>query len=223
MTTPVEIRDARYRALADATRRRILRVLEDTGEAVDIPRLAELLALHPNTVRGHLDMLDQAGLVTKVREKRAQPGRPRWLYARAGDVSDPSPAGNRLLAEMLVTSLKLAGGDAQVAARAAGREWGESLGAGLADGHESIEDDTVAITRLLDDIGFEPEPSSGPGVIDLADCPFRELAVRHSDVVCSLHLGMMEGALEAFGGSLSVESLQPFVEPSLCRVGLRAS
>src|SRR5665811_1507552 len=79
--TAKQILDARFRSMADPSRRRILRYLEDAGEPCDVRTLASGVGLHPNTVRGHLDLLEEAKLVGRLVEKRETPGRPRMLYS----------------------------------------------------------------------------------------------------------------------------------------------
>ena len=71
---------------------------------------------------------------------------------------------------------------------------------------------------LLDDIGFAPELRQGGGQmhIGLRHCPFLELAETRSEIVCPVHLGLMQGAMEAWRSPVTVDRLQPFVEPDLC-------
>jgi predicted ArsR family transcriptional regulator len=47
-------------------------------------------------------------------------------------------------------------------------------------------------------------------------CPFWALAGSCPHVVCSLHHGIIDGALAAAGSDTHVERLEPFVEPGLC-------
>jgi predicted ArsR family transcriptional regulator len=47
-------------------------------------------------------------------------------------------------------------------------------------------------------------------------CPFREVAERHQDVVCALHLGLMQGVLDQIRVPVTADRLQPFAEPSVC-------
>ena len=222
----VELRDAQYRALADPVRRRLLRMLEDSVEPRDIDGLAQVVALHRNTVRGHLDVLHRAGLVDKSSERRASPGRPRTLYARSTRSEIPSTAGYRLLAEMLVTSLQRESDDPSEAAREAGRGWGRYFTdlppPSQLPSHPEV---VTRITAMLRDFGFDPEtPSLAPvTTIDLRDCPFRELAREQGQIVCALHLGLLEGSAAALGGSTVIESLEPFVAPSLCRAVLASA
>ena len=78
-----------------------------------------------------------------------------------------------------------------------------------------------AVDRLvgvLDDLGFAPErrTSNGAQSIGLRHCPFLELAETRGTVVCPVHLGLMQGALETWTAPVSVDRLDAFVEPDLC-------
>lgn len=215
---PSESRDARYRALADPVRRRLLRVLEESPEPCDVETLAGVVQLHPNTVRGHLDLLERAGLVTRGTRPRATPGRPRVIYEASSDTAETQTAGYRLLAELLTATVRTSAVDPVQAAESAGHSWGWSRLEALADQEVPPEAADEHLTAMLDELGFEPAASRQDGrtVIELNDCPFRELARQDPEVVCSLHLGLMRGAAEALG-STEIEHLQPFAEPSKCR------
>lgn len=111
------------------------------------------------------------------------------------------------------------------AATEAGREWGryqteqpppyQRLDAG-----QAIE----MLTAALAEIGFAPEAvTDGDGCrLRLHQCPFREVAERHQDVVCALHLGLMQGIREQLRAPVSADRLRPFVEPSVCIAELSA-
>lgn len=84
-----------------------------------------------------------------------------------------------------------------------------------------------AIERLaatLEEIGFAPEAvADGTRYqLRLRQCPFREVAEVHRDVVCELHLGLMQGALEQMRAPVAADRLQPFAEPGLCIAYLAA-
>lgn len=77
--------------------------------------------------------------------------------------------------------------------------------------------------QVVDELGFAPEvrrTATGAQVL-LRACPFRELAAEHPEIVCSVHLGLIHGALEALGASTLRAELEPFVEPRLCVAHLR--
>jgi predicted ArsR family transcriptional regulator len=50
----------------------------------------------------------------------------------------------------------------------------------------------------------------------LRHCPFLDLTSTASRIVCPVHLGLMQGAMEQLDPTMSVRNLQPFAEPDLC-------
>lgn len=69
-----------HRALGEQSRLRIVALLRDNERAFDVREIAAAVALHPNTVRDHLRVLLDAGLVRTWAEKRDRAGRPRVFY-----------------------------------------------------------------------------------------------------------------------------------------------
>ncbi|WP_030171423.1 helix-turn-helix transcriptional regulator [Spirillospora albida] len=176
---------------------------------------AERTGLHPNTARFHLDGLAEAGLVQKEKGGSGGPGRPRTLY-RAVETGE-GVRSYRLLARMLTSLVAGTMPDPSGAAVEAGRAWGSYLAERSAP-YERIEPDE-ALERLsgfLSGIGFESRPDLARNLIRLVHCPFREIAEEHREVVCPLHLGLIQGALAEMGAPLSADRLEPFVEPHLC-------
>ncbi|MBX6385996.1 MAG: helix-turn-helix domain-containing protein [Microbispora sp.] len=77
----------------------------------------------------------------------------------------------------------------------------------------------VAVERvvaLLDEAGFAPRLAPDGSHIDLHRCPFHELAEANPEVVCGVHLGLMQGALADLGAPITATSLRPFVRPGVC-------
>lgn len=220
--TPAELRQSRYRALSDPVRRRILRLLEDSAEPRDVESLAGAVRLHPNTVRGHLDVLEAADLVARDKQPRTAPGRPRVVYRRTSGSGEPAAPDYRLLAEMLIATVESSTHDPALSAEEAGRRWARQLCGEIPPDALSSDEAARRITQLLEEVGFAPRAEAGGGrtVIELSDCPFRDVARDHPEVICSLHMGLMRGAAEALGNATEVESLEPFVQPSLCRTVL---
>ena len=74
------------------------------------------------------------------------------------------------------------------------------------------------LVDMLDQLGFAPEHrrADGEQQVGLRHCPFLELAESRTSVVCPVHLGLMQGALESWGSPVGVERLDAFVEPDLC-------
>jgi predicted ArsR family transcriptional regulator len=205
-----------HRALAEDSRVRLLRLLAVADRPVSAQELADQVNLHLTTVRAHLDVLLDAGLVDSEPEQRSTPGRPRILYRATAELPQER-GGYRLLAEVLASHLAGTTPDPAQQAVAAGRAWGEYLvdrpppfvRLSAAEARRQVVD-------LFQELGFDPEVAAEGGQILLHRCPFLDVARRHQNVVCSVHLGLLQGALEALGAPLTSGQLEPFVEPSLC-------
>lgn len=205
----------------------VLEALRRAARPLTITDLADRLDVHVNTVRFHLDSLQAAGQVERVSSTPRAPGRPPLLF-RAVPLMDPTgPRRYELLAEILAAALA-AHPDPQARAEEAGREWGSRLGTTPgATGRRESSDAVGRLVALLDDLGFAPEgatsPRRGHAEIGLRSCPFLEVAQRTPSVACPLHLGMMRGAVEAWGARLRVDDLAPFVEPDRCLAKVSAT
>lgn len=216
--TPDTETESRYRALANATRRHLLRLLEDAEAPQPVTVLADAIGLHSNTVRGHLDIMVEAGLVDRFTEDRDRPGRPCTLYGPTEPAS-PEEGGYRFLAEILAGSITTMSPEPSKVAEDAGRAWGAYLVEKPAPFERFESDETFTrIMTSLTDLGFEPEGEwdGSRTEILLHDCPFRDVARTRTDIVCSVHLGLMKGMSEEMGGAIRFEGLEPFAQPSLC-------
>lgn len=124
-----------------------------------------------------------------------------------------------MLAGYLQTHVDDPGG----AAEEAGRVWGRYM-VNKPEPYSTMTAPEVVsqIADTLLDLGFAPEeaPHEEGFRIRLHDCPFREVARTRTEVVCGVHLGILRGLAEEMGGSVNVDDLLPFVEPSLCLVEL---
>ncbi|TMS52963.1 metalloregulator ArsR/SmtB family transcription factor [Mycobacterium sp. DBP42] len=193
----------------------VLSTLKASPTPMTIAQLAAELAVHPNTVRFHLDHLEADGHVERVQPHHRSPGRPPQLY-RAVRRMDPSgPRRYRMLAEILANGLA-ADDDPATKAREMGRAWGRTLP------RPATDSPVDALVQTLDDIGFAPEPPDDDR-LRLRHCPFLDLAQTRAALVCPIHLGLMQGALESWQAPVAVERLDAFVEPDLCvaRLGPR--
>lgn len=198
-----------------SSRRRILDLLRYSGRPMDLAELSASTGLHPNTLRGHLDLLVDLGQVQRTSEERTVPGRPRVLYA----CRDGEPAANpyRLLATELAAGLAT-GSDAVDAGRAAGRHWAERLRsqAGLDAAQPPDAERVVALAAEgLSHLGFTAQTEPLGDRIYLRSCPFEELA-RTNPSVCRVHADLLTGLFDELGGAVELEGLDPFVRPNLC-------
>lgn len=201
------------------SRARVLELLRAAAGPLGVQDIAARTGLHPNTARFHLDGLVDNGYAERATEGRDQPGRPRAVYRAVADRSAAGRRSYRLLAEILTTLVTDSVPQPERLAREAGRAWGLYLTERPAPFERlDAQEATRRLVGVLAAIGFAPRAQTRADDvrIELHNCPFREVAERHQAVVCSLHLGLMQGSLEAMRAPLEAGRLEPFVEPSLC-------
>lgn len=200
-------------------RLKVLTLLEDAGAPLTAPEVADRLGIHGNTARFHLDGLVEDGLAVRSVEERTGPGRPRVLFTARSEIPAEDQRSYRLLAEMLAGFLASQLPEPRRASVEAGVAWGRYLAESPPPFHEPTETEGVAgMIAALGGVGFESrvEASGDDLVLDISHCPFLEVASRHPDIVCGLHLGLIRGVLEQSRAPLVVATLDPLVEPSRC-------
>jgi predicted ArsR family transcriptional regulator len=206
------------------SRARVLAALQDAGGPATVVQIARAVGLHANTARFHLEGLVRAGVAERTVETRGTPGRPRTLYR----VVPGRPGGRRsyrLLAEILASSLAGQVSRPGKAAHAASRSWGRFLTERPAPFRRMDADaGTAALLTVLGQVGFAPEAVTRGRrrQVLLHHCPFLEAALENRDVVCAVHLGLMQGVLDEVRAPLVARRLDPFVRPDLCIANLAA-
>jgi DeoR family suf operon transcriptional repressor len=175
-----------------ATRRQILDTLKRSGRA-RVDQLAAAQSLSPVTIRHHLAILMDGGLVEAEKERRG-PGRPHFLYRLTPAAQEASPKTYHLLADRLLHEI-VARNDRKTAARMF-RDMADQLMADRSAGLEGqpIEVRVDELTRVLEQEGFQPE-WEGNGeeiVLKEMECPYYYVAKRHPEV-CSLDLHLIRG------------------------------
>jgi len=208
----------RHRALADPSRARILAELADAGP-LDARELADRVDLHVNTVRVHLNVLADAGLVESETLPPQGRGRPRVAYRATAAAGDEGGRRYRLLAEILTALVVRFGAEASEQLEEIGEAWGRFLVDSPPPYAELSDDQAVErLVALLAQIGFQPKLEQQPRgrQIHMRPCPFLELARSNQEVICPIHLGLMRGALAELGARTRATKLEPFVRPDLC-------
>jgi predicted ArsR family transcriptional regulator len=219
-------------ARTGSRRREVLDVLRAAPGPLGVAEAAERIGVHPNTVRFHLEGLVREGLVAPRAQAASGPGRPRTVYAALPGPDRGGTRRYRLLAQMLLGRLAADGPRARSAAMETGRVWGRSLIGAAPPQPPGPEESVARLVGLLDDLGFAPDPDgaddannpdnpdSAPGAartrIRLRHCPFLELAEEYRELVCPLHLALLQGALAELRAPLTATDLEPFAEPGAC-------
>jgi predicted ArsR family transcriptional regulator len=182
------------KALGDNTRYAIYLELARSPLPLTTADIAEILDLHVNTVRPHLERMRDVGLLAVDTVGRGGVGRPQHRYSLSVDAPslglEPSPF--PMLARTLLR-----------AAAAAGVDPGEMSAAGREQGQVDARHwpaDTACLDALMLEqarLGFDPEvvEDEHGATMAFAHCPFRSLAEAHPDLVCALHRGLVEGLI----------------------------
>jgi predicted ArsR family transcriptional regulator len=218
-----------------ARRRQVLEAIHRSPAPLSASEIAGRAGIHPSTARFHLDALLTDGVIERMLAEPCGPGRPRVVYRARPGMALGGERRYRVLAEILLSYLtsaasggaatSAASGGAATAAADAGRAWGEHVIPRAAPFHEvGCAEAVTRVLRMLDDLAFAPETVAGegdvPAQVRLRHCPFLELAEDHSDIVCSLHLGLIQGAFAGLRSPVTAAELIPFGEPDACVVHL---
>lgn len=194
--------------------RRVLEVLLEHPEGLDVTQLGRFTGVHANTVREHVAALERGGLVTTSVRHGGRRGRPSRTYVAQAAPPGAASAHMAALVRLLVESMD------DDRAREIGRTWARGLlRTGRADARTT--DPARELTRLLAETGFAPELR--PGVIHLYRCPFMDEGGRLPAQTCEVHRGALEELMGAFGRSTAASDagavrLEPFGGPGACRV-----
>jgi predicted ArsR family transcriptional regulator len=204
----------RAKALGDATRVSIYRLVCEGPWPVDVARLTAAVGLHHTAVRQHLVKLRDAGLILEASVPPSGRGRPRLCYRPNPEVVAPDGGSERYrhLAALLAEAVRT-GDSVRDVGRRAGRRAGRAEVA-EAPGREPLDVLLGEASRL----GFQPS-REGDDVVLMA-CPYAAVAAADPATVCALHLGLAEGFAEGVGG-LEVTYLEPR-DPHVagCRLGV---
>jgi predicted ArsR family transcriptional regulator len=203
--------DRAISALQDRTRRRILfdfyvRQLEWTVDDV-----AKAVGIHRTVAHGHLERLAALGYLA-IDQRRGKSGKPAKLYRLAGQQLEFSYPARRFarLAGLLAQTLLEGGPESIAAARKTGRQYGATL-------VNKPADSVQAALRQLAPLGAEYTTIDHE--VLARNCIFREACAGAEKVVCELHAGLLEGALQQAGLRLRTEAFRDY-ERSGCRYRL---
>jgi predicted ArsR family transcriptional regulator len=206
-----------------ARRRQVLEAIHRSPAPLGASEIAGQAGIHPNTARFHLGTLTAEGVIERMVEEPCGPGRPRVVYRARPGMARGGERRYQVLAEILLSWL--AGTASGRAAADAGRAWGEHV-IGRAAPPEPVSG-AEAVSRvivLLDELAFAPETVTGedglPARMRLRHCPFLELAEHHRDIICPLHLGLIQGAFAGLASPVTAAELTPFAESGACVVHL---
>jgi predicted ArsR family transcriptional regulator len=200
------------------SRSMIEQLLADAPRGLTVDELSERLGRHPNTVRGHLDVLVSRGRVLRVTDQPDGPGRPRHRYLVAG-VPDPSLNAVATLAAAVAEELGPSLTDPAHALRA-GQRWAAQVavepGAQVQTPDESVHQ--LAATMRRAGFGCDVDPVGDR--LRLSRCPYGAM-VADAPAICALHLYLAQAALAEHGAGVVADHIDVDVAPGLCVLHLQ--
>lgn len=206
------------KALGDNTRYAIYLELARSPRPLATAEVADSLGLHVNTVRPHLERMRDVGLLAVTTEARRGVGRPQHLYQLTTDAPSLGlePPTFPLLASLLLRLVEVSGVGAGDAVEV-GREHGAVVAGTARPGAPALD---VLVAEQAE-LGFDPVcvPTEQGATIAFGHCPYGELARSHSEVICSLHCGLVEGLVDGLGGA-EVISFHTLADRVPCQVEL---
>jgi predicted ArsR family transcriptional regulator len=198
------------------SRVQLLHLLFEASAAHDRPErtigeLCEATGLHPNTVREHLQRLIEGGYVIQATEHRTTRGRPRTLYSAATGAAHASSPIARDKVSAAARRGDLLRRVLPASASALGRDATYQLD---------------ALIEHLEESGFEPVVDDEQLTVDLSPCPHAAGRAEDRPMLCTVHLGLMQGVLTEAGGPLAAEAVRSALPadcaaPAECVVQLR--
>jgi predicted ArsR family transcriptional regulator len=193
-----------YSAISSYSRVQIMHLLQE-HPARTIAELTAATGLHANTVREHLQRLIESGYVVPESERRTTRGRPRILYSAASGPDAPrSPVAQRRVREAAER------GDLMRRVM----PWTES------ELPDEAQHQLDALVEDLQDAGYDPIVDADTLTVDLTPCEHARAQADHRDVLCAVHIGLMQGVLGEAGGPLEIEGMLPSCDPSQCQIQL---
>ena len=193
-----------------------------THGPVSVADTATALALHPNTVRTHLEALTAREFIERTAAPDGRRGRPAARYRPSATDPTAQVRAFATLATVLADQLARISPHPERDAEEAGVAWGRDLVGQSAQhgGPYGDADPRDVVVEALARLGFAPDPPDAAAPrrgLALRRCPLLDAARRNPDVVCRVHQGIVVGMLDHLQAPVGTE-LVPFAEPGACRL-----
>lgn len=208
----------------------VLNTLQDFPQGARASEIAELLGMHVNTARGHLDELVARNAVRVVTAPARGRGRPSLIFqVRVPDnrsIAEEYVALIGVLAEMIADKEKFTEEDYQRAVEI-GRRWAQTMD--MSDSLDpTVNDPMTPLFRKLRDMGFDPAilprelENTGSTAVDLHACPFVANGVSPTPFVCAIHDGFLQETLDSQTEEKLQLKLIPLNRNGICQVAVRS-
>lgn len=208
-TGPVYARDMPrrahdFRGLTQPRRLLLLRVIQERP-GLAAGALAQESGIPLNSVRDHLRVLEDEGLIRNETRREGARGRPPVTFHPVRDAASSTVAATRV-----------------AGAVARGRRYRRATGAESTVDADALRQIDV-LYEHLDDAGLEPIVDERSLRFDLDPCRYQGLLDEDQELVCRVHAQLVRDVLRHSDGPLEVQRLDPFVTLHSCRLFLTLS
>lgn len=209
--------------------RMVLNVVQSFAQGAKVTEVADILQMHVNTARGHLDELVAKGAARVTPAPAEGRGRPSLIYSVRVPKGETIAQEYVSLIAVLAALADAASADSTDAtgtaaptaasmdkARAIGAQWARTNLSSFRAPNGKREEFLTTLLQLARDMGFDPTTS--PGRITLNACPFVTENILPTPFICAMHAGFLTEA-SALGCQDPVGlRLTPLPSPRICTI-----
>lgn len=202
--------------LSDPTRFYIYQYITKTHKEVTVQEIAENFEIHPNVARLHLSKLEDVNMLVSDTQKTGKGGRPSRLYRLSDDVIQLNfPYRDyQLLSKIAIQTMISLGEVGKQALYDTGKKFGQELieqekNSAYQIGIDlNFEQKLNILKNAATMAGFYPEFESNDDktkiFFQIYNCPFKEVAMEHSESVCNMHFEFLKGMFESLFESIEL-------------------
>nr|WP_197970003.1 helix-turn-helix domain-containing protein [Mesobacillus harenae] len=202
--------------MSDPTRYHIYQYITKRHKDVTVQEIADNFEIHPNVARLHLSKLEDVNMLVSETKKTGKGGRPSRLYRLSEDVIQLNfPFRDyQLLSKIAILTMLELGEQGKKALYLTGKRLGSELIEQQISRHHHTDgaftfDQKLNIIKSASTMaGFYPEFEVSDDktkiYFQIFNCPFKEVAIDHSEAVCSMHYEFLKGMFEAVFDSIEL-------------------
>lgn len=200
--------------LSDPTRYYIYQYISKQHQEVTVQEIADGFNIHPNVARLHLSKLEDVNMLVSETKKTGKGGRPSRYYRLSDNVIQLHfPYRDyQLLAKVAIQTMLSLGEEGKKALYMTGKKFGtemiEQEIAKTSQNGESLDfEQKLNILKNAAIIaGFNPEfevnEEKTKIYFQIFNCPFKEIAITNTKIVCGMHYEFLKGMFETLFDSV---------------------
>ena len=202
--------------LSDPTRYYIYQYITKRHKDVTVQEIADNFEIHPNVARLHLSKLEDVNMLISETKKTGKGGRPSRLYRLSDEVIQLHfPFRDyQLLSKIAMTTMMTLGEAGKKALYMTGKRFGEELMEQEIARHPQMSAEMTfehklnSIKNAATLAGFYPEFEANSEktkiYFQIFNCPFKEVAMEHTETVCNMHYEFLRGMFESLFGDIEL-------------------